>query len=135
MFHALRSVVLSASSRLASSLTNVVRGRRWYNKARRSSLRRTGYNVPYIYMKNELQNQKNNSNCKCSSVHSKCVKMKCIKWNLMHDNFTCVFSIPMKFEVCFLLLPYDNLFFEVISHKFITFIALEKCQKESDTRA
>ena len=32
----------------------------------------------------------------------------------MHDDFTCVFSIPVKFEICFLGLPKD-LFFGVIS--------------------
>ena len=24
------------------------------------------------------------------------------KWNLTHDDFTCVFSIPVKFEIYFL---------------------------------
>ena len=36
------------------------------------------------------------------------------KWNLTHDDFTCVFSIPVKFEIYFLGLPF-NLFFGLIS--------------------
>ena len=33
-----------------------------------------------------------------------------------------------------LFCSHENLFFEVISYKLITFIALKKCQKECDTR-
>ena len=25
-----------------------------------------------------------------------------LKWNLVHDNFTCAFSVPLKFEICLL---------------------------------
>ena len=59
------------------------------------------------------------------SIHNEC-SLK----NLMHDDFTCVFSIPVKFEICFLGLPKD-LFFGVISYNLLHyFIALEKCTKE-----
>jgi len=48
----------------------------------------------------------------------------------MHHDFTCGFSIPVKFDIYFLRFPYKNLFFGVMSYNLITFIALEKCQKE-----
>ena len=32
------------------------------------------------------------------------------KWNLTHDDFICVFSIPVKFEVHFLRLPREIVF-------------------------
>ena len=47
------------------------------------------------------------------SIHNEC-SLK----NLMHDDFTCVFSIPVKFEICFLGLPKD-LFFGVISYNLL----------------
>ena len=36
----------------------------------------------------------------------------------MHDDFACVFSIPVKFEISFLGLPKD-LFFGVISYNLL----------------
>ena len=48
-----------------------------------------GYNVPYTWK--WTAELKIKSNCKCSSVHSKCIKMEAIKWSLMHDNYTGVF--------------------------------------------
>ena len=65
-----------------------------------------GYNVPYTWK--WTAELKIKSNCKCSSVHSKCIKMEAIKWSLMHDNYTGVFSVPMKFEIDFLLLPWES---------------------------
>ena len=134
MFHALRSVVLSASSRLASSLTNVVRGRRRYNKARRSSLRRRLYSVPYIYMKNELQNWK----IILTANEVRCI-VDVLRWNALNE-ILCMTILPALSQFLWNLksifsCSHDNLFFEVISQKRITFIALEKCQKECDTRA
>ena len=43
---------------------------------------------------------------------------ECSLKNLMHDDFACVFSIPVKFEICFLGLPKD-LFFGVISYNLL----------------
>ena len=33
----------------------------------------------------------------------------------MHDDFTCVFSTPLKFEIYFLGLPYEIVFHGVIT--------------------
>ena len=82
MFQALRSVVLRASSRLASSLTKLT--------------------MFLIYEKwtAELKNK--------SDYKYKWIKMASVKWNLMHGDFTCVFSIPVKFEIYFLLFPWES---------------------------
>ena len=45
----------------------------------------------------------------------------------MHDIFnTCVFSIPVKFEIHFLRLKYEIVFGVIIK-------ALDKCKRECDT--
>ena len=69
--------------------------------------------------------------CQKSSSPPCSIHNECSVKNLMHDDFTCVFSIPVKFEICFLGLPKD-LFFGVISYNLLHFIALEKCRKECD---
>ena len=38
-------------------------------------------------------------------AHNKCIKIESIKWNIMHDDFTSVFPVPVKFEICFILAP------------------------------
>ena len=74
---------------------------------------------------------KNKSDCNCSSVHSKVIKMESIKWNLMHDDLA--FSQFLWNLKSIFSCSHENLFFEVISYKLITLKALEKCQSECDT--
>ena len=128
---ALRLVVLSASSRLASSLTNVDRGRRWLNKARRRSLRRRL--KCSLYMKNELQNWQ--VNLTANAVQ--CI-VNVLRWKPLNEILCMTISPAFPQFLSNLksifYCSHENLFFEVISYKLITFIALEKCQKECDTR-
>ena len=91
-----------------------------------------GYNVPYIWKMNCRSRIKNKSDCNCSSVHSKVIKMESIKWNLMHDDLA--FSQFLWNLKSIFSCSHENLFFEVISYKLITLKALEKCQSECDTR-
>ena len=82
-----------------------------------------GYTVPYIYIyiyEKWTAELKNNSNCKCSSVHI----VNVLRWNalneiLMHDDFTCLSQFQWNLKSIFSC-SHDNLFFEAISHKLIT---------------
>ena len=118
MFHALRSVVLSASSRLASSLTNVVRGRRLRNIVRRSSLRRRLYCSLYIYKKINCR-LKNKSDCKCNSVHI----INALRSNPSNE-ILCMTILPLFSQFLWNLksissCSHENLFFGVTSYNLL----------------
>ena len=56
---------------------------------------------------------------------------KITSYMLNFQNFTCVFTILVKFDIRFLRLPWE-VFFGVITDDKITSLVLEKCKKKDN---
>ena len=134
MFHALRLVVLSVSGHdyLPPLPTSFVGEDDILTKPGEvvweGGLMFLIYIYIYIYTYEKWTAElKNNSDGKCSSVHSKCIKGEPL------NEILCMTILPAFSQFLWNLksifsCSHENLFFEVISYKLITFIALGKCR-------
>ena len=129
MFQALCSVVLRASSRLASSFTKVVRRKRWFNKARQSSLRRRLLIIFLIYEKWTAELKIN-----LTAIAVQCIVNE-LRWNPLNE-ILCMTTLPVFSQFLWNLksifsCSHENLFFGVISYSYVHLLPLKSVKKNA----